>query len=188
MKKRSLLRLVLFCSLALQAGSPSPAAKAQAADEEKWDVPLEAGKDGWRVYRNARFGMVLPVPPGMNPTRPPDNGGGQAFKSADGSVSLAVYGHFNLDGLGDVDARWKTALEEPDRTITYKRKTEEWFVVSGVTKDGTGFYERYVANSKYFCGWEMTYPQKEEKKYSSWIERIAKGFLPSLGKGEDTIE
>ncbi|RBP42680.1 hypothetical protein DES53_106389 [Roseimicrobium gellanilyticum] len=185
MKRRSCLRAALLFFILCQTTFPGASIQAE---EEKWDVPLEADKDGWKIYRNARFGMVLPVPPGLTPTRPPDNGDGQAFKSADGKVTLLVYGSFNIDGLGDVAARWKTALAAPDRTITYKRKTEEWYVVSGVTKDGIGFYERYTANSKYCSGWEMTYPQSEEKKYSTWIERIAKGYEARLGKGVDTLE
>jgi hypothetical protein len=172
------LLAVLFLCMAL---APSN------AKEEKWQVPLTPGKDGWMVYKNVRFGSVLPVPPGMVAQRPPDNGGGQSFTTADGKVTLLVFGSFNVDGNGDLDARWKDALAEPDRTITYKRKAEGWYVISGVNKDGTGFYERYDANSKYCAGWEMTYPQELEKKYAPWIERIAKGYEPRLGKGEDTV-
>ena len=58
-----------------------------SAEEEKWEVPLTPGKDGWMVYKNARFGTVLPVPPGMKAQRPPDNGGGQSFATADGKVA-----------------------------------------------------------------------------------------------------
>ncbi len=177
------LRL-LFCCAGLLAVMPSP----ECAAEEKWEVPVTVGKDGWGIYRNPRFGMVIPVPPGMVPQRPPDNGDGQAFTTPDGKVSLTVYGSFNVDNLGDVEARWKEALAEPGRTITYKRKTDGWFVISGVTQDGTGFYERYVADSKYCSGWVLAYPQSGEKTYSAWVERIAKGYEPRLGQGVDRID
>lgn len=161
---------------------------AQEADEENWHIPVTLGKDGWMVYENARFGSVIAVPPGMVPTRPPDNGDGQGFSTPDGKVSLAAFGCFNVDGNSDLAVRWKDALAEPGRTITYKRKTESWFVVSGVTEGGMGFYERYTANSKYGAGWYMHYPQSEEKRYSGWIERIAKSYEARLGKGADTVE
>lgn len=159
-----------------------------AQEEEDWQVPVTVGKDGWLLYENGRFGTVFPVPPGMKAMRPPDNGGGQQFASLDGKVVLTGGGFFNVDGNGDVEARWKADLAEPDRTITYKVKKADWYVISGVTKSGLGFYEKYTANAKYCAGWSITYPQADEKKVSAWIERIAKGFQPRFGKGHDTTE
>ena len=166
----------------------SPLGYSADADEEDWQVPVTVGKNGWMIYTNARFGFALPVPPAMKAQRPPDNGDGMEFNSLDGKVKLIGYGSFNIDGIGDVEARWNSALEEPNRTITYKRKTEGWYVVSGVTKEGVGFYERYTANSKYCAGWSIAYPQAEEAKYAKWVERIAKGYDPRLGKGDDTVQ
>ncbi len=180
---QSLARLLLLLALSLGQLTLS----SQAEEEENWQVPVTLGKDGWMIYENGRFGSVIPVPPGMMALRPPDNGGGQAFVSANGKVRLTVYGSFNVDDFGNLEARWKADLAEEGRTITYKRKTESWYVISGVMKDGTGFYERYTADSKYTAGWQMSYPQAEEKKYSPWIERIAKGYEPRLGKGDDRL-
>ncbi|BCU78952.1 hypothetical protein [Luteolibacter sp. LG18] len=165
-----------------------PSARAAEEEPENWQVGVTLGKDGWLTYRNARFGSTLPIPPGMKALRPPDNGGGQAFASLDGKVKIVVGGHFNVDGMGSVEESWKAALAEKDRTITYKKKTAEWYVVSGTTKDGSGFYEKYVADAKYCAGWSITYPQADEKKYVPWIERMAKDFQPNLGKGDDTVE
>ena len=171
------------CFLAVSAHAGPVAAAA-----ETWDIPVTLGKDGWMVYENPRFGFVMPVPPGMKTLRPPENGDGQAFASLDNRVKLSGWGSFNVENLGDVEARWKEALAEPNRTVIYKRKTETWFVVSGVTKDGMGFYEKYTANKNYCSGWTMTYPQADEKKYAPWIERIASGYQPRLGKGLDTLD
>lgn len=167
---------------------PSAEEAADDSDDADREVSVVLERDGWMRYTNARFGFVLPVPPGMKSTRPPDNGDGQAFVSLDGKVTLTGWGSFNVDNFGDVEARWKDELEEKDRTITYKRKTENWYVVSGVQKDGTGFYIRYEANKNYCAGWMITYPQDQEKKVAPWIERIAKSYKPELGKGYDTLE
>ena len=181
MHPRVSISAVLIFAALLLPGSAQPGDEAPA-------VPLTAEKDGWRIYKNPRFGMVLPVPPGMTAQRPPDNGGGQAFLSADGKAELLTWGSFNIDGIGDVAKRWEAALIEPGRTITYKRKTEKWFVISGTRKDGSAFYERYDADGKYCAGWLVTHPQEEEKKWSALIERIAKGYAANLGKGVDTLE
>ncbi len=158
-------------------------------DPEAWQVPVLLGKDGWMTYENPRFGFLLPVPPGMKTERPPDNGGGQSFVSADGKVTLVGWGHFNVDdAIAGVDAAYKDELAKEGRTITYKRKTETWYVVSGVNKDGSGFYVKYSADAKYYAGFSIRYPQADEKKYQPWIERIAKEWQARLGKGADTLD
>ena len=175
----------LFTVLSLSACLfvlPSGAADDQ---EEAWQVPVSVGKDGWLLYANARFGFVIPVPPGMKALRPPDNGGGQAFESADGKVKLTSFGSHNVDHMGDVEAAWKQELAAENRKITYRKKSDGWYVVSGTGSDGTGFYTRYDANATHSAGWTITYPQAEEKRYTAWIERIAKGFQARLGKGAD---
>lgn len=184
MKSSLLLPLFFWC---LFVWHPACAEDA-SNDEESWQIPVTVGKDGWLFYTNGRFGTAFPVPPGMRAQRPPDNGGGQSFVSADGRVTLTGGGFFNVDGMGSIENSWKHALAVPNRTITYKVKKANWCVVSGVTKEGMGFYERYDANEKYASGWFMTYPQADEKKYAPWIERIAKGYQPRLGKGYDTSE
>lgn len=173
----SLVLLTAICPLLSPAG--------EAGD---WQIPVTLGSDGWLVYENPRFGFVLPVPPGMKTLRPPDNGDGQAFASLDGKVKLSGWGSFNVEDAAGVETRYRDALAEPGRTITYKRKTAEWYVLSGVTKDGTGFYEKYTANKSYASGWIITYPQSEEKKYTAWIDRIAKGYAPRFGKGHDALD
>ena len=184
------MRLLLRLSMALTFSIFPLRALEQPDDTgagDGWSVPVELGADGWLTYRNARFGFILPIPPGMKALRPPDNGGGQAFESLDGKVSLVSWASFNVDGLGDVERRWAEELAEGKRTITYKRKTVSWYVVSGVLEDGTGFYTRYTADNEYACGWSIAYPQKEEKKHQAWIERIAKEHEPRLGQGVDGV-
>lgn len=184
MKPRFPSSLVFLLGIFLAAGL---CAQSLPVDdkEENWQVPVTLGKDGWMLYHNERFGGILPVPPGMTPTRPPDNGDGQRFVSTDGKVTLLMYGAFNVEGNGDLEPRWRESLAEPGRTITYKVRKAGWYVISGVMQDGTGFYERYTADARHAAGWSITYPQSDEKKYAPWIERIAKGHVPNLGKGYD---
>ena len=159
-----------------------------AEEEDEWRVPVTLGADGWMYYENARFGTAFPVPPGMKALRPPDNGGGQAFASIDGKITLTGGGSFNVNEDPTIESSWKYAVKVPDRTITYQVKKDNWYVISGTTKDGKGFYEKFIINKKYQAGWSMTYPLADEKKCSLWIERIAKGFDPRFGKGHDRVE
>ena len=182
------MRAALFLAvLSFAAAIPVPC----HADDEKpdaWQIPVLLGKDGWMTYQNPRFGFSLPVPPGMKSERPPDNGSGQQFTSPDGKVSVSGSAHFNNDPeISGLEPAYKSELAVPDRTITYKLKKDGWYVVSGVNKDGTGFYKKYAANAKYYAAFSITYPQADEKKYQAWIERIAKDWQPRLGKGDDTL-
>jgi hypothetical protein len=152
-----------------------------------WDVPLTVEADGWKRYTNPRFGCSIPVPPGMVPRQPPENGAGQGFMTPDGKVRLLVWGSFNVDGQGDLDKKWAEELADTRMTITYKRKAKSWFVISGVTHDGTGFYMRYDANKNFCAGWEIAHPQAEENRYVPWIERIAKGYQARLGQGQEAV-
>lgn len=145
------------------------------------------GQDAWKRYENPRFGFVIPVPRDLRPERPPDNGGGQAWSSRDGRIRLVAWGSFNVDGFDNVEARWKEELAFEGRTVTYQRKTADWFVVSGIEADGSHFYLRHNADAKYAAGWRITYPAAEDKRVSAWIERIAKGYEARLGQGGDRI-
>lgn len=151
-------------------------------------MALSMAQDGWTRYENPRFGFVIPVPPGLEAERPPNNGDGQAWSSPDGKIQLAAWGSFNVDHMSDVEALWEEELAVEGRTVTYKRKTAGWFVVSGVEADGSHFYLRHTADAKYAAGWRITYPASEDAKVSAWIERIAKDYEARLGQGVDRIE
>lgn len=162
-------------------------ASAQDPGSQEDRIPVTVGADGWMLYENPRFGFLLPVPQGMKMERPPDNGDGLAFTSPDGLIRLAAWGCFNIDRSMDVEDRWKEELAVKGRTVTYQRKTAEWFVVSGIEADGSHFYLRHTADPKHAAVWMITYPASEEKKASAWIERIAKGYEARLGQGYDSI-
>jgi hypothetical protein len=157
-------------------------------EDQNWQVPVTLGGDGWMLYKNQRFGFVLPVPPGMHAAPPPTNGDGQGFHSLDGHTHLVGSGCFNLENSEDIEVRWKEELAEEGRTITYKKKTETWFVISGIEKGGTLFYLRHTSDENYCALWSITYPKADEKKVAEWIDRISKDYEPGLGKGDDKLE
>lgn len=147
-----------------------------------------AAQAGWGRYQNARFGFVIPVPPGLQGGREPDNGGGQAWSSADGRINLVAWGSFNVDQMSDITPRYGEELSVPERKFTYKQRSDSWFVVSGIEEDGTHFYIRHDADANHAAGWQITYPASADAQVSAWIETIAKGWQARLGKGADRIE
>ena len=98
----------------------------------------EAAELQWRKYTNERFGFVLSYPATLVASREPDNGAGREFHTRDKAFSLSVQAHFLSPDTGNTfESNWNEELNTPGVTITYKRKAKDWYVVSGVTREGT---------------------------------------------------
>jgi hypothetical protein len=152
-------------------------------------APTARAEEAWKSYTNARFGFLLKHPPGLIASRAPDNGGGQEFHTRNKEFSVAAFAHFLLAENGDsLDKEWADELKELGDTVTYKKKTKDWCVISGVTKDGTEYYHKFFASGSNYAGFQITYPHAKNKQYDPWVERIAKDFVPFLKGDYDRIK
>ena len=143
----------------------------------------------WKKYENGRFGFVLSYPASLSAGPEPTNGGGREFHSADKEFSVASFAHFFVPESGDsFETRWKEELKTPDVTITYKKKTHTWYVVSGVTKDGTEYYHKLYTKGSNWAAFHITYPHAKNKKYDPWVSRIEKSFIPFQEGDFDRLE
>lgn len=94
--------------------------------------------DSWKEYTNGRFGFLLRYPGTLLASREPDSGDGREFHTPDKEFSVVALGHFLISDAGDsLEKRWQDDLKSLGDTITYKKKTATWYVVSGVAKNGT---------------------------------------------------
>jgi hypothetical protein len=144
----------------------------------------------WKEYVNERFGFSLRYPATLIASRAPEDGAGLEFHTADKEFSLVAQGQFlHTDDESDsLDKRWQGELNSLGDTITYKKKTDTWYVISGVTKDGTEYYHKLYTKGGNWAAFNITYPHAKNKQYDPWVERIEKSFVPFL-KGEfDRIE
>ena len=155
-------------------------------------VPVRAHcKDAlWKEYVNERFGFSLRYPATLIASRAPEDGAGREFHTTNKEFSVVAQGQFL--GTGDegdsLDKRWQDELDSLGDTITYKKKTETWYVISGVAKDGTEYYHKLYTKGGNWAAFNITYPHAKNKQYSPWVERIEKSFIPFL-KGEfDRVE
>lgn len=188
---KSLRHFGVFCLLAGMASGGLLAEDDNQGSEpfgprpdEVWQVPVLLQSDGWMIYRNPRFGFLLPVPPGPGSDTPPTNGDGQSFTSTDGLITLTGSGWRNEDGYR-LKESWMHEWGVEGRKITYQRKEKDWYVISGVDSNGRAFYSRFVADQHYVAEWEITYPISQEKKVIPWIDRISRDYDPRLGSGEE---
>ena len=149
----------------------------------------DAAELKWKKYENGRFGFVLTYPETLIGSREPVNGSGREFHSADKEFSVATSAHFFAqDGEDSFEKRWEEELEIPDVTITYKKKTPNWYVVSGVTKSGTEYYHKLYQKGQNWVALHITYPHAKNKKYDPWVTRIEKSFIPFQEGDFDRIE
>ncbi len=137
------------------------------------------GKTEWRKYANGRFGFVLSYPSSLIASREAMNGDGREFHTADKEFSVSAYAHFFMPDSDDTfEKRWREELDTPDVTINYKKKTDNWYVVSGVTKDGTEYYHKLYRKGSNWATFHITYPHAKARQYEAWVVRIGKSFVP----------
>lgn len=140
---------------------------------------IHAAGPKWKKYPNARFGFVLTYPGELIAGPLPENGGGREFHTADGEFSVLANGHFLLADDGDsLEKRWKNELREDGGSVTYKKKTASWYVVSGVGKNGVEYYVKFFAQRSNWAEVRITYPHAKNKKYDPWVAEIEKTLVP----------
>ena len=143
----------------------------------------------WRKYTNERFGFVLSYPGTLVAGAEAQNGSGREFHSRDKAFSLAVSAQFFHPDIGDTyEARWNGELSSLGETITYKKKSDTWYVVSGVAKDGTEYYHKTMRKGGNWVAFHITYPHAQNAKYDRWVEEIAKRFVPFLDGDYDRVD
>jgi hypothetical protein len=151
---------------------------------------LAHGEDvSWKKYVNKRFGFSLSYPATLSASRTPENGAGLEFHTANKEFSLLAEGGFLLVDDGDsLDKRWQGELDSLGDTITYKKKADTWYVISGVAKDGTEYYHKLCTKAGNWAAFNITYPHAKNKQYDPWVQRIEKSFVPFLKGDFDRVE
>ena len=135
----------------------------------------------WRKYTNERFGFVLSYPAMLLAGPEPQNGAGREFHTRDNVFSVSAQGHFLSPETGNTfESNWNEELNKSGVTITYKKKAATWYVVSGVTDEGTEYYHKFFTKGRNWVELAITYPHAQNAKYDKWVEEIAKRFVPFL--------
>ena len=140
---------------------------------------------GWRTYRNPRFGTSIEYPDRFRPGRQPENGAGLGFAGADGA-SFSVWGSHNAleHNLAGLEAFTRENRSAGER-ITYDARGSDWFVIAGTAGDQI-FYERYLLSHRgaIVNGFAIRYPARLRKEYDAIVTRMSRSFR--AGRGADT--
>jgi len=138
-----------------------------------------ASAHDWEAYANVRFGYrICYLADLLEAQSEADNGDGRVFSGKSGA-ELRVWGGDNV--LQQDDHAIIRDLADADTSISYRRTTKNWAVVSG-RENGDIFYakvllERNTADDiDTIRAFRLTYPADEAKTYNAVAARLADCF------------
>jgi serine/threonine-protein kinase len=139
-----------------------------------------ANATDWRTYHNERFGTTATIPPGWTANPPPDNDDGLTFTSPDRKAKITISGILNTD---EVSREFKLRLSpNPEETISYLRRGDNWLVVSG-TRSDVIFYRKSLlsCNGTIWNDLSIEYPASQKVVFMRMVERIARSLKAGSG-------
>ncbi|MBZ9714253.1 hypothetical protein [Deinococcus multiflagellatus] len=130
------------------------------------------------AYGNARFNYWVDIPQGLIAQRPPDNGDGQSWQSADGQVKLSVWGSHAPGVLEQASPgawmAWTARFwAESGARVTYRRLLPSGFVLSGFQADGRIFYEKVLVRGGDEAGVLTVYPVARRAVWDRMTAQVA---------------
>jgi hypothetical protein len=141
-----------------------------------------AAEQGYRNYRNARFGVSADVPSDWKAGREPDNNDGLVFSSPDGAATITVSGILNADDTpaGEVIAEEQRAQD--GETVTYRSKSGRQAVISG-TRGALIFYRKAIlsCNDQVLNHLVIEYPAAQKQAFDTLVTHVAASMRTSPG-------
>lgn len=138
----------------------------------------------YKTYCNERFHYCVEYPLNFLGKGESSNGDGQEFTSADKKAVITTYGilvHNFSDFKTNLETEYTNILKT--KRVTYKVKSRDYFIVSGIENDGRIFYRKskkvkdyYDSESENVITLEIVYPKSQIKIYNSYCKKISKSL------------
>lgn len=96
----------------------------------------------FKKYCNARFSFCVSIPKDFKGLGESENGDGQGFLSKDRNAKISTFGNLSIHGINDLETRYKESLNSEN--ITYKFRKANFFIISGIEKNGKVFYIKSI--------------------------------------------
>lgn len=138
----------------------------------------ESSKNGFKTYKNERFGFVIDYPSKFIKDTPPEEGYGIKLCSEDKKAILTATGKENIFGEALAELYQKDInYIESITTMDYKASSNNWYVVSWVY-GGEIFYKRVYVGDGAINTMLIRYPESEGHMYNHLVEHISPAFKP----------
>jgi hypothetical protein len=149
-------------------------------------VTATGEEEKWSICSTPQTQYKLQVPDSLIHSTAP-TATGCTFQTTDGEFTVEAVAQSSDAGAQSetIDARMHKEIDLLAGTVTYQKKGDNWFVLSGVTTDGTEYYRKQFTNGEQWVTLRITYPHMRNKKYDKWVTRIEKTFVPFASREEN---
>lgn len=149
--------------------APSKTAASRKSEGERRNEPLN--ERGWKTYQDNRYAFRYPA--GLVTTS--HRNGVVELHSVDREFRMRASARINSE-KDTVQSAWQQRLKEHGQSVTYKRKADGWFVVSGL-EDGKTYYRKHFVSPERTAEFVITYPKSRALGYDPWVAEIEKSFV-----------
>jgi len=135
-------------------------------------------EEGWNTCSTPKTQFVLQIPASLIHSTAP-TATGCSFQTPDGEFNVEAVAQPDSGTEGEtLESRMQKEIDLLSGTVKHKKKGDTWFILSGVTPDGTEYYRKLFIKDSQCVTLRVTYPQAQHKKYDQWVARIEKTFVP----------
>lgn len=126
-------------------------------------------------YENQQFNYTLAYPDSLlKMVQPVGDNRGMEFASARGDVRMLVYA-IEASTREDLDAQYRAALNNPESSVLYRARDENWYIVSGM-KGSDVFYEKSISDGDMLKTFRIEYPASRKDYYDAVTAVISASF------------
>jgi hypothetical protein len=137
----------------------------KAADQQK-------ARLGFAVQKLSESGVEIGIPARLV-GKPKPESWGTGWQSSDASFRVGALIFDDGRGIDDIAAALK---QKEGRVVTYERRRDDWFVMSGDDITGDKFYLRLEGEQTPVRGFSITYPAAREASLTPVVIAIAASF------------
>lgn len=135
---------------------------------------------GYKTYKNYRFGYSLDYPDDFIRTRAAANGDGIELASPDKRATLIVSGGGN--GIMKIKDFYDLHVKNIKGELGYNIIRSSWYVLTW-KENGKINYAKEVVETNYHYGFTFSYPEDQKSQYDDVVERLEESFQGGVRSG-----
>lgn len=137
-----------------------------------------SGEEAWKTCSTPKTQFTLQIPASLIHSTAP-TATGCSFQTPDGEFTVEAVTQTEAAVEGEtLESRMQKEVDLLSGTVAHKKRGDDWFVLSGVTADGTEYYRKLFTNGSQWVTLRITFPHAQHKKYERWAKQIDKNFVP----------
>lgn len=141
-----------------------------------WAIEPAREQEPWSICSVPTAQFKLQVPASLTHSAAP-TATGCSFQTPDGEFTVEAVLQSATDNE-TLESKMQKELDLLSGKVDHKKKEDNWFLLSGVTSDGTEYFRKLFTHNGQWVTLRITYPHAARRKYDHWVERIEKTFVP----------